>query len=79
MSIFQIIMYSRLVWENNAEGLGRKLGISTTLKVGSFPGRNFRDFANFLVVRESLYPLNCSFQVVRESLYLRNFLKFFKN
>ena len=53
--------------------------ILTTLKVESFAGRNFRDFANFSVVRESLYPRNRNFQVVRESLYPRNFLKFLKN
>ena len=52
---------------------------TTTLKVESFAGRNFRDFANFSVVRESLYPRNRSFQVVRESLSPRNFLKFLKN
>ena len=28
----------------------------STLKVESFAGRNFRDFANFQGVRESLYP-----------------------
>ena len=50
--------------------------IKSTLKVESFTGRNFRDFANFLVVRENLYPRNSSFQVVRESLYPQNFLKF---
>ena len=31
------------------------VGQSNTLKVESFAGRNFRDFANFSVVRESLY------------------------
>ena len=31
-----------------------------TLLVESFAGTNFRDFANFLVVRESLYPHNRS-------------------
>ena len=51
----------------------------STLKVESFAGRNFRDFANFSIFRESLYPRNRSFQVVRESLYPRNFLKFLKN
>ena len=53
--------------------------IYTTLKVESFAGRNFSDFANFLVVCESLYPRNLNFQVVRESLYPRNFRKFLKN
>ena len=38
-----------------------------TLKVESFEGRNFRDFANFSVVRESLYPRNRSVQVIRDS------------
>ena len=47
-----------------------------TLKVESFAGRNFRNFANFSVVRESLYPRNRSFQIIRESLYPQNFLKF---
>ena len=50
-----------------------------TLKVESFAGRNFRDFASFSVVRESLYPQNRSFQVFCESLYPRNFLKLKKN
>ena len=53
--------------------------LATTLKVESFAGRNFRDFANFSVVHESLYPRNCSFQVVRECLYPGNFLKFLEN
>ena len=35
--------------------------ILRTLKEESFAGRNFRNFANFSVVRESLYPGNCSF------------------
>ena len=52
--------------------------ILSTSKVEIFAGRNFRDLANFSVVRESLYPQNRSFQVVRESLYPRNFLKFLK-
>ena len=38
----------------------------TTLKVESFVGRNFRDFANFQGVRESLYPRNRTFIGVRE-------------
>ena len=37
-----------------------------TLKVETFAGRNFRDFANFLVVRESLYPRNRTFEFIRE-------------
>ena len=45
----------------------------TTLLVESFAGTNFRDFANPLVVRESLYQRNRSFQFVRESLYPQNF------
>ena len=52
--------------------------MQTTLKVENFAGRNFRDFANFLVVRESLYPRNGSFHVVCESLYPQNFLTFLK-
>ena len=39
-----------------------------TLKVESFAGRNFRDFASFLGVRESLYPRNRTFTGVRERL-----------
>ena len=42
---------------------------STTLKVESFAGRNFRDFANFCGVRESLYPQNRTFIGVREMLH----------
>ena len=38
-----------------------------TLKVESFASRNFRDFANFSVVRESLYPQNRSFKAIHES------------
>ena len=53
-------------------------GAFITLKVESFAGRNFRDFASFSVVRESLYTRNRSFQVVRESLYLLDFLNFFE-
>ena len=37
-----------------------------TLKVESFAGRNFRDFVNFLVVRESLYPRNRTLGAIRE-------------
>ena len=44
-----------------------------TLKVESFAGTNFRDFTNFLVVRESLYTRNRSVQLIRESLHMRNF------
>ena len=36
------------------------LSTSITLVAGSFAGTNFRDFANSLVVRESLYPRNGS-------------------
>ena len=36
-------------------------------------------FKNFLVIRETLYLRNCSFQVIRESLYPRNFQRFLKN
>ena len=48
---------------------------ANTLKVESFAGRKFRDFASFLVVRESLYPRNRSCKAIRESLYPRIFLK----
>ena len=47
---------------------------ATTLLVESFAGTNFRDFANCLVVRESLYPQDRSVHVICESLYPRNFL-----
>ena len=40
-----------------------------TLKVESFAGRNFRDFANFYGVRESLYPRNRTFIGLREILH----------
>ena len=40
-----------------------------TLKVESFAGRNFRDFASFLGVRESLYPRDRTFIGVREILH----------
>ena len=43
--------------------------MSHTLKVKSFAGRNFRDFASFLGVRESLYPRNRTFIGVREILH----------
>ena len=43
-----------------------------TLKVETFAGRNFRDFANFFVDRESLYPRNRGYEAIRESLYPRN-------
>ena len=40
-----------------------------TLKVESFAGRKFRDFANFFVDRESLYPRNLILALdVRKSL-----------
>ena len=42
---------------------------TSTLKVESFAGRNFRDFASFLGVRESLYPRNRTFIGVREILH----------
>ena len=47
-----------------------------TLLVKSFASTSFCDFANFLVVRECLYPQNHSVQVIRESLYPRNFSNF---
>ena len=37
-----------------------------TLLVETFAGRNFRDFANFLGVRESLYPRNRTFEFIRQ-------------
>ena len=37
-----------------------------TLLVETFTGRNFRDFANFLVVRKSLYLRNRTFEFIRE-------------
>ena len=40
----------------------------STLKVESFAGRKFRDFAIFFVDRESLYPRNRTFMKVREIL-----------
>ena len=43
--------------------------ILVTLKVESFAGRNFRDFANFYGVRESVYPRNRTFIGVREILH----------
>ena len=55
------------------------LPVYTTLKVETFAGRNFRDFTNFSVVCESLYPRNRSFHVVCVSLYPRNFLEFLNN
>ena len=38
----------------------------TTLKVQIFAGTNFRDFANFLAVRENKSPRNRTFRVFRE-------------
>ena len=67
------------VYESLLSVRGWLADAKNTLKVESFAGKNFRDFANFSVVRESLYPRNHNFQVVRESLYPRNFLKFLKN
>ena len=43
-----------------------------TLRVESFAGRKFRDFASFLVARESLYSWNRSEKGVRESLSPQN-------
>ena len=37
-----------------------------TLKVESFVGRKFRDFARFSGTRESLYPRNRTFMGIRE-------------
>ena len=39
-----------------------------TLKVESFAGRKFRDFAIFFADRESLYPPNRTFMKIREIL-----------
>ena len=41
---------------------------TTTLKVESFVGRKFRDFAIFFADRESLYPPNRTFIKIREIL-----------
>ena len=46
--------------------------ITVTLRVESFAGRKFRDFASFLVARESLYSWNRSEKGIRESLSPRN-------
>ena len=40
-----------------------------------FKGRNFRVFAVFSQIRESLFPRNFSKDVIRESFFPRNFLK----
>ena len=55
---------------------GEKDGnVVTTLKEETFAGRNFRDFAVFSQIRESLFPRNFSKDVIRESFFPRNFLK----
>ena len=41
----------------------------------TFAGRNFRGFAVFSQIRESLFPRNFSKDVIRESFFPRNFLK----
>ena len=46
-----------------------------TLKEETFAGRNFRGFAVFSQIRESLFSRNFSKDVIRESLFQRNFLK----
>ena len=46
-----------------------------TLKEETFAGRNFRGFAVFSQIRESLFPRNFSKDVIRESFFPRNFLK----
>ena len=40
-----------------------------------FKGRNFRGFAVFSQIRESLFPRNFSKDVIRESFFPRNVLK----
>ena len=47
----------------------------STLKEETFAGRNFRGFAVFSQIRESLFPRNFSKDVIRESFFPRNFLK----
>ena len=64
------LLMQREHWCNRLSSLG------STLLVKSFAGINFRDFANSLVVRESLYPRNRSVYIIRESLYLWNFSNF---
>ena len=49
--------------------------MSTTLKEETFAGRNFRGFAVFSQIRESLFPRNFSKDIIRESFFPRNFLK----
>ena len=46
-----------------------------TLKEETFAGRNFRGFAVFSQIRESLFQRNFSKDVIRESFFPRNFLK----
>ena len=46
-----------------------------TLKEETFAGRNFRGFAVFSEIRESLFPRKFSKDVIRESFFPRNFLK----
>ena len=46
--------------------------IVDTLKEETFAGRNFRGFAVFSQIRESLFPRNFSKDVIRESFFPRN-------
>ena len=47
----------------------------SVLKEETFAGRNFRGFAVFSQIRESLFPRNFSKDVIHESFFPRNFLK----
>ena len=49
--------------------------IQGTLKEETFAGRNFRGFAVFSQIRESLFQRNVSKYVIRKSFFLRNFAK----
>ena len=44
-----------------------------------FKGRNFREFANFRLIRESLFPRNIWFSSIHENLFSRKkpFSRFF--
>ena len=56
-------------------GVERCWTVSCTLKEETFAGRNFRGFAVFSQIRESLFPQNFSKDVIRESFFPQNFLK----
>ena len=61
----------KLTWEEACD----KAQNRDTLKEETFAGRNFRGFAVFSQIRESLFPRNFSKDVIRESFFPRNFLK----